>query len=101
MSGCAGKTGTRPDVYKRQAGGAAAPQRPRGRTAEKAATEVRGDAGRAERGTAEKGLVLDVSIGKIGSLSLIHICTYLPGWTHAAAFSQAGAFREKARARTA
>ena len=35
------------------------------RTAEKAATEVRGDAGRAERGTAEKGLVLDVSIGKI------------------------------------
>ena len=39
--------------------------RPRGRTAEKAATEVRGDAGRAERGAAEKGLVLDVSIGKI------------------------------------
>ena len=40
-------------------------QRPRGRTEEKAATEVRGDAGRAERGAAEKGLVLDVSIGKI------------------------------------
>ena len=47
------------------AGGAAAAQRPRGRTAEKAGTEVRGTAGRVERGTAEKGLVLDVSIGKI------------------------------------
>ena len=47
------------DVYKRQdpgrsaggAGGAAAAQRPRGRTAEKAGTEVRGTAGRVERGT--------------------------------------------------